>query len=271
MGRFVCVCCCRYNEEENAEQKILEWLQSLRSVRPSSYLRDVPLASFILRAVRHRIGGLCGHGYTKGRTQTQSSVATKSILLLLLELYECSWHQPPFSPVAGAATGQGYFPLFLCHGDGRASERNTNNSCDLHWALEWISKVYADRIAADRFSSGQARLDFLQAEKGKLYQASWTWPLFIPPPVRSYCQKMRHLSPTCPVGKQLCHPEQREYFRCVRDTRVCLWLILHLPISSPSTPTLPQRWSSLPYHFSMRSHCESKFCQNPCGLCIGLF
>lgn len=39
--------------------------------------------------------------------------------------------------------------------------------------LEGISKVYAECIATDRFSSGQARLDFLQAEKGKFYQASW--------------------------------------------------------------------------------------------------
>ena len=39
--------------------------------------------------------------------------------------------------------------------------------------LERISKVYAEGIIADRFSSGQARLDFLQAGKGKFYQASW--------------------------------------------------------------------------------------------------
>lgn len=39
--------------------------------------------------------------------------------------------------------------------------------------LERISKVYAEGITADRFSSGQARLDFLQAGKGKFYQASW--------------------------------------------------------------------------------------------------
>lgn len=51
---------------------------------------------------------------------------------------------------------QGFSPLFLCHDYGRASEPNTQiTAVILIETFEWISKVYSERIATDRFSLGQ--------------------------------------------------------------------------------------------------------------------
>lgn len=76
--------------------------------------------------------------------------------------------------------------------------------------------------------------------------------MFFTPPVRSYCHRMRHLSPTHTVGKQLCHAEQREY-SAVSGTGESVYGSLSISQLS----SLPRHWSFLPrkpvwypYHFS---------------------
>ena len=49
----------------------------------------------------------------------------------------------------------GYFPLFLCHGCGRASERIYITAAVFIESFGWISKVSTELIATVRFSFGQ--------------------------------------------------------------------------------------------------------------------
>lgn len=148
---------------------------------------------------------------------------------------------------------QGYFPLFLCHGHGKVSEPNTQiTAVILIETFEWISKVYTEHIATDRLSLVQPHYYFLRLWKGKVLTDLLEVTLVFPPPVRSYCHRMRHLSPTHTVGKQLCHPEQREYFAASG-----IWESAYGSLSISQLGSLPRRWSFLPgepawdpYHFS---------------------
>lgn len=129
---------------------------------------------------------------------------------------------------------RGYFLLFFCHGRGRMSESNAQiTAAILIETSEWIPKVYTERIATDTFSLGQPHYYFLRLWKGKGLTDLLEATLVIPPPVHSYCHRMRHLSPTHTVGKQFCHPERRVYFCCVRDAGVCIWFIVHFPMRLP--------------------------------------
>lgn len=91
----------------------------------------------------------------------------------------------PIHPSCRCNNQQGYFryfPLFLCHGHGRVSESNTQiTAVILIETFEWISKVYTERVATDRFSLGQPHYYFLRLWKGKVLTDLLEVTLVFPP------------------------------------------------------------------------------------------
>lgn len=88
----------------------------------------------------------------------------------------------PILPSCRCNDQHGYFPLFLCHGHGRMSEPNTQiTAAILIESFEWISKVYTECIATDRFSLGQPHYYFLRLWKGKVLTDLLEVTLVFPP------------------------------------------------------------------------------------------
>lgn len=127
-----------------------------------------------------------------------------------------------------------YFPLFLCHGHGRISEPNAQiTAVILIETFEWISKVYTERIATDRLSLGQQHYYFLRLWKGKVLTDLLEVTLVFPPTCSQLLSQNASSFSHAHSGKTTLPSRAKRVFCCVRDPRVCIWFIVHFPISLP--------------------------------------
>lgn len=129
----------------------------------------------------------------------------------------------------------GYFLLFFCHGRGRMSESNAQiTAAILIETSEWIPKVYTERIATDTFSLGQPHYYFFRLWKGKGLTDLLEATLVIPPPVHSYCHRMRHLSPTRNSGKTILSSRTKSVFLLCQGCRSLHMVHCSFPNEAPS-------------------------------------
>lgn len=152
--------------------------------------------------------------------------------------YECSWHQPPFIPVASNDQHE-YLSLFLCHGHGRMSwTQHTNNSCDFNGDF-WEDKQGVHGTHSHRqIFTWAATLLFPQTLKRKVLTDLLEVTLVFPPPVHSYCRRMRHLSTQWETTLPF---RAKAVFCCVRDMRSTYGSLSISWLSS-----FPEHWSFLP-------------------------
>lgn len=129
---------------------------------------------------------------------------------------------------------QGSFPLFLGHGHGRTSEPEAQiTAAILIETFEWISKVYTERIATDRFSLGQQHYYFLRLWKGKVLTDLLEMALVFPPTCSQLLSQNASSLSHAHSGKTTLPSRAKRVFCCVRDTSVCIWFIVHFPIRLP--------------------------------------